>query len=55
MAQLLTMMEALRKQNETLQDNVTNLQQRNIGDDGSEEELLEPQPLSQAIWDDQVP
>ena len=49
MAQLLAMVEALRQQNETLQDSVADLHERSVGDDGPQEELLEPQPLSQVI------
>ena len=55
MAQLLAMVEALRQQNDNLQDIVLDLQQKSIGDESPQDKLLEPQALSQAIWDDQVP
>ena len=55
MAQLLAMIEDLRQQNDTLQYNIQVLQMKIQDDGGQWLELLEPQPLSQAIWDDQIP
>lgn len=56
MAQLLAMVEDLRQHNETLQDSVATLQlQSQIrGDDNLEEDILEPQLLSQSILDEEV-
>src|ERR1044072_6332856 len=56
LTQLLAMIDDLRQYNETLQDNVQALQLRGLDEvDEHETEPLEPQPLSQAIWEDAVP
>ena len=56
LTQLLAMIDDLRQHNETLQDNVQALQLRGLDEvDEHETEPLEPQPLSQAIWEDAVP
>lgn len=49
------MVEVLRQQNEALQDSVQVLQTQSLQDGGIKEEPLDSQPLSEAIWDDQVP
>ena len=54
MAHLLAMVEALREQNEILQDSLNILQLQSIEDGEQEMDILEPQPLSQVIWDNQV-
>ena len=51
-AQLQAMVDALRQQNATLHDNMQILQLQIQADREQEEEILEPQPLSQEIWDD---
>lgn len=53
--QLLVVVEALRQQNEALQDSVQVLQTQSLQDGDTKEEPLDPQPLSEVIWDDQVP
>src|ERR1044072_3008718 len=56
LTQLLAMIDDLRQHNDTLQDNVQALQQRILDKtEDQEAELLEPQPLSQAIWEYLVP
>lgn len=54
MAWLLTMIDDLRQQNVTLQDNVQVLQLQSQGDGELDDAILEPKPLSQEIWEDQV-
>src|ERR1051325_8062298 len=56
LAQLLAMIDDLHQHNDTLQDSVQALQQRSLDEtEDQEAELLEPQPLSQALWEDVVP
>lgn len=54
LTELLVVVEALHKQNETLQDSVHILQTWSQHDGDTEEELLDSQPLFEEIWDDQV-
>lgn len=49
------MVEALRQQNEALQDSVQVLQTQSLQDGNIEDEPLDSHPLSEAIWDNQVP
>lgn len=53
--QLLAVVEALRQQNEVLQDSIQVLQTQSLQDGDTEEDPLDSQPLSEAIWNDQVP
>lgn len=56
MVQLLTIMENRRQQNESLQERDHTLQQSQISkEDEEEEDLMDPQPISEVIWGDQVP
>src|ERR1051325_7567974 len=56
LTQLLAMIDDLRQHNETLQDNVQALQLKSLDEaEEQEAEPLEPQPLSQAIWEDAFP
>lgn len=56
MAQLLTIMENLRQHNQSLQLIVHTLQQtQNTKEDDKKKDLFDPQPLSEAIWSDQLP
>lgn len=56
MAQLLAIVENPRQQNESLEESVNTLQQsHNTKEWEEEEELLDPQPLSEEIWGDQLP
>lgn len=55
MALLLTMVEAHRQQNRTLQDNVQALQTQSVQEGSTEEEPLDFRPLFKVIWDDQAP
>lgn len=55
MAQLITIVENMRQQNEFLQESVHTLHKsQNTNEDEEEEKLLDPQPLSEVIWSDQV-
>lgn len=55
LTQLLAMMEVLCQQNEILQDSIHILQTQSQQDGNANEELMDSQPLFEAIWDDQVP
>lgn len=49
------MVEALCQQNEVLQDSVQVLKTQTVQDRDIKEETLDYKPLSEAIWDDQLP
>lgn len=56
MTQLLMIVENPCQQNESLQESVHILQQsHNTKEDEEDKDLLDPQPLSEIIWGDQVP